>query len=67
MPSLGESGLARARGWYERIVAGEVGTVAQLAQKIGLPSTYVRRILGYAVLSPRITEIVLSRQTTDPT
>ena len=44
VPSLVKA-IARARDWYERIVAGEVGTVGQLAKKTGLPSTYVRRIL----------------------
>jgi site-specific DNA recombinase len=59
VPSLAKA-IARARDWYERIVAGEVGTVGQLAQQTGLPSTYVKRILTCAVVSPEITEIVLS-------
>jgi len=42
--------VARARDWYEQIVAGEVGTVGQLAQKTGLPSTYIKRILGCTML-----------------
>jgi hypothetical protein len=52
--------IARARVWYERIVSGEVATMGQLGQETGLPSTYVKRILGCAMLSPRITEIILS-------
>jgi len=52
--------VARARDWYEQIVAGEVGTVGQLAQKTGLPSTYIKQILGCAMLSPQIIEMVLS-------
>jgi len=52
--------IAQARDWYERIVAGEVGTVNELARKTGLPPCYVRRILKYAMLSPRITETILS-------
>jgi site-specific DNA recombinase len=59
IPSLVKA-VARARDWYERIVAGEVGTVGELAQKTGLPSTYVKRILGCAMLSPQIIEMVLS-------
>ena len=58
-PSLVKA-IARARDWYERIVSGEVGTVGQLAQKTGLPSTYIKRILGCALLSPQITETVLT-------
>ena len=59
IPSLVKA-VARARDWYERIISGEVGTVGQLAQKTGLPSTYVKRILECALLSPQMTEIILS-------
>ncbi len=52
--------VARARDWYERIVAGEIATVSQLAQKTGLSSSYVKRVLKCAVLSPQITESILS-------
>jgi site-specific DNA recombinase len=51
---------ARARGWYERIAAGEVTTIDQLAQNSGLTRRYVRRILQCAILSPRITEALLT-------
>jgi hypothetical protein len=51
---------ARARDWYERIVSGEVSTVCQLAQQTGLSSTYVKRIMECAALSPQVTEMVLS-------
>ena len=46
--------MARARDWYERIVSGEVSTVCQLAQQTGLSSTYVKRILECAALSPKL-------------
>ena len=59
IPSLVKA-VARARDWYERIVSGEVGTVGQLAQETGLPSTYIKRILACALLSPQMTEIILS-------
>lgn len=52
--------IARAHGWYERIVAGEVTTIGQLAQKSGLTRRYVRRILQFAILSPHITEALLT-------
>jgi alkylated DNA nucleotide flippase Atl1 len=52
--------IARARDWYERIVAGEVNTVGQLAQEAGLTKRYVRRILQCATLSPQITETLLT-------
>jgi site-specific DNA recombinase len=52
--------VARARGWYERIVAGEIRAIGQLAQQSGLTRRYVRRILQCAILSPQITEALLT-------
>lgn len=52
--------IARARNWYEQIIVGEVGAMNELAQKTGLTSTYVKRILQCAMLSPRTTERILS-------
>jgi hypothetical protein len=52
--------IARARNWYERIVAGEVNTIGQLARESGLTKRYVRRILQCATLSPQITEALLT-------
>jgi site-specific DNA recombinase len=57
-PSLGKA-IARARDWYERIVAGEVATIGQLAQECGLTRRYVRKILQCANMSPQITETLL--------
>jgi site-specific DNA recombinase len=54
--------VARARGWYEQIVNGEISTVRELAQKCNLPRRYVRRILTCAILSPRIIEALLIGQ-----
>jgi len=59
IPSLVKA-IARARGWYEQIVAGEIGTVTDLAKQTGLNSAYVKRILQCAMLSPQITETILS-------
>jgi hypothetical protein len=52
--------VAYARNWYEKIVAGEVGSIVELAQKTGVGSTYAKRILRYAILSPKIVESFLS-------
>jgi site-specific DNA recombinase len=52
--------IARARDWYEQIVAGEVGTIKTLCQRTGLGRTYVKRILRFATLSPQIAEAILS-------
>lgn len=59
VPSLVKA-VARARGWYERIVSGEIGTIGQLALKSGLTRRYVRRILQCAILSPQITDALLT-------
>ena len=58
IPSLVKA-LTRAHNWHERIVAGEISTIAQLAEKSGLTRRYVRRILQCANLSPQITEALL--------
>ena len=59
IPSLIKA-IARARDWYERIVAGEIRTIGQLTQQSGLTERYVKRILQCAYLSPKITEAVLA-------
>jgi hypothetical protein len=58
VPSLVKA-IARARDWYERIVAGEIRTIGQLTRKSGLTERYVKRILQCAYLSPRIIEAIL--------
>jgi len=50
---------ARAHDWYQRIVAGEISTIGQLAEKSGLTKRYVRRVLQCAHLSPKIAEALL--------
>ena len=52
--------VARARDWYEQIVANKIGSIDQLAQKAGLTRRYIRRILQCATLSPRIAEALLT-------
>jgi len=59
IPSLVKA-VAYARDWYEKIVAGEIGTIVELARKSGIGTTYAKRILRYAILSPQITESILS-------
>ena len=57
IPSLMKA-VARAHCWYERITAGE--RVSDIAQRSGLSTTYVNRILQLAILSPQITSNLLS-------
>lgn len=58
VPSIVKA-IVRSHDWYERIVAGEFGTINQLAEKSGLTKRYVRKILRCAHLSPKITEALL--------
>jgi len=59
VPSIVKA-IARSRDWYERIVAGEFGTIDQLAHKSGLTKRYVRKILQCAHLSPKVMEALLA-------
>ena len=52
--------VARAKNWYERIVAGEIRSIDQLAKEAGLGHRHTRRILRCAILSPNIVEALLS-------
>jgi len=60
MPTLSlAKAVARARNWYGRIVTGEINSIDQLAQSAGLTRRYVRKLLLFASLSPRLTEGIL--------
>jgi hypothetical protein len=58
--------LARARQWYELIVAGEVSGQRAIAQRLSLDERYVSRVLACAFLAPDIVEAILEgRQPSD--
>ena len=50
---------ARAREWYEWVIAGKVWGGRSIAQKTGLDERYVSQILECAFLAPDIVEAVL--------
>jgi hypothetical protein len=52
--------VARAREWYEQLISGEVSSVEELARNSGFECRYVRKILQSAVLSPEMSEAILS-------
>jgi hypothetical protein len=52
--------VARARDWYEQIVTGKISTVAEIAKKAGMPACDVKHTLKYAILSPQVTEAILT-------
>ncbi len=57
-PSLIKA-LARAHGWYEKVVRGEAVDMKSLAQSAGLNERYVGKVFGCALLAPDIIESIL--------
>jgi site-specific DNA recombinase len=51
--------IARARSWYELIVAGKATGLPDLARQHGLTHRYVKNIFPLAFLSPQSTELLL--------
>jgi hypothetical protein len=51
--------VARAYGWYERILQGKALHQRTIAEQTGLNERYVHRILGCAFLAPDIIEAIL--------
>jgi site-specific DNA recombinase len=51
--------IARARLWYDQIVAGEANGFEDLAQIHGLTPCYVRRIFRFASLGPDVVESII--------
>ena len=52
--------IARARLWYEEIIAGEVGSTRDLATRHNVHPSYVKRILRCALLGPNGVETILA-------
>ena len=52
--------VARARYWYDQIVSGNVASIHQLASETGLGPRHMRRILQCAMLSPTVTDALLT-------
>jgi site-specific DNA recombinase len=59
VPSLVKA-VARGRTWYAELISGEASSVEELARRAGFKCRYVRKILQCAVLSPDISEAILS-------
>jgi hypothetical protein len=51
--------IARARSWYEKLLAGEVDSLATIAQQLRVHPRYVGRIFRCAFLAPSIVEAIL--------
>jgi site-specific DNA recombinase len=52
--------IARSRMWYEQLVSGEASSVEDLARRAGFKCRYVRKILQCSVLSPDVSDAILS-------
>ena len=51
--------VARAHCWREQLVTGKASGPQAIANQTGLDESYVRRILGFALLAPDIIESIL--------
>lgn len=52
--------LARAFRWKRMLASGEFATIAELAEREGIPSTYVARVLRLTLLAPEMIEAILN-------
>lgn len=57
-PSLIKA-IARAHGWYEKVVQGNPPDLRSLAQQVGLTVRYVGKVFRCALLAPDIIESIL--------
>jgi site-specific DNA recombinase len=57
-PSLIKA-IARAHGWYEKVVQGNALDMRSLARQVGLTERYVGKVFGCALLAPDIVESIL--------
>jgi site-specific DNA recombinase len=51
--------VARAHGWYEKVLAGKALDQRSLARYAGLTERYVRKVFACAFLAPDIVEAIL--------
>lgn len=52
--------LARAFRWKHMLESGEFATVAELAEREGIASSYMTRVLRLTLLAPDIVEAILN-------
>jgi DNA invertase Pin-like site-specific DNA recombinase len=51
--------VARANGWMERLLSGEISTLEELASETGFTRRYIGRTLRGSFLAPDLTEMIL--------
>lgn len=52
--------LARAFRWKQMLESGEFATIAELAEREGIASSYMTRVLRVTLLAPDIVEAILA-------
>ena len=63
MPNVGLiKAVARAHGWYERLLSGEAPSLRAIAREHGVTPRYVGRLLRCAFLAPEIVDAILQGQ-----
>lgn len=53
--------IARARGWFDELIAGRTVSMVAIAQREGISDRYVSTLMPLAFLAPDIVEAIASR------
>jgi DNA invertase Pin-like site-specific DNA recombinase len=51
--------IARGRAWFEELATGRARSLQELAERDGISRRYIRRLVGFAFLSPQLVEAIL--------
>ena len=57
--------LAKAHAWMDAFESGEIGTVQELSEKVGLDFSYISRILRLVNLAPDLQEAIINGEEPD--
>ena len=51
--------IARGRVWFDDLVTGRALSLQALAERDGITRRYIRRLIGFAFLSPELVDAIL--------
>ena len=57
--------LSRAHCWMEMLDSGRYGSIREMADSLGLCSTYVTRLLRFTLLAPDVIQAILDSKEPD--
>ena len=57
--------VARAHQWQEMFLSGRYGTIAELAEKVGVDKSFVTRLMRLALLAPDIVDAIMDGREPD--